>query len=78
MSSIPGRSFFGRGQGGGRGWRTGWRRARWNRPLFQPASAGSSREQDLTALKGQAEYLEETLDVIRKRIEELLSRSAAE
>jgi len=35
-------------------------------------------DQDLNSLKGQAEYLEDALDGIRKRIEELEAKSPTE
>ena len=71
MNPIPGRGVWGRG--GGRGWRnmfyatgmTGWQRA------VPPYSAAPTREQQLDALKGQAEYFEGALGDLRKRIEEL-------
>ena len=71
----------GGGRGGGRGWRhmfyatglTGWQRAAgW--PMggaVPPYAAAPTREQQLDALKGQAEYFEGTLGELRKRIEEL-------
>ncbi len=68
----PGRRFFGRG--GGHGWRhwyyaTGLPRwARWGVP---PAYAPPSREQELEALRGEAEWLKERLDAINRRMDEL-------
>jgi hypothetical protein len=75
------------GRGGGRGWRnqyfatglTGWQRATggWSAPVpaapmyAAPYSAPATREQQLDHLKSQAEYFEDTLEGIRKRIEEL-------
>jgi hypothetical protein len=87
MNFVPGRGFFAGGRGpGGRGWRnwfyatglTGWQRARWGWPLAQWPSAGLVRDQELNSLKGQAEYLEDALDGIRKRIEDLEAKSPTE
>jgi len=36
------------------------------------------RDQELNALKGQAEYLEDTLEGMRKRIEELEAKGPTE
>jgi hypothetical protein len=76
MNPTFGRGF---GRGGGRGRRnryyatglTGWQRAAYGMPyavLYPPADAG---EQELAALKRQAEYLENDMNSIKKRIEEL-------
>ena len=90
MNTFPGRGIgmgFGRGRGAcgggrgnGRGWRnmfnatglTGW-------PLMgavSPDVAAPTREQELNALKGQAEYFESALDEIRKRLQELDAEKA--
>ena len=91
LNSIGGRGFGSRGRGfwgrgGGRGWRNrfyatglpGWAIA------GQPASADVSYapgmptvrpEQELADLKQQAEYCENTLDRINKRIEQLETES---
>jgi hypothetical protein len=75
---------FRRGSGGGRGRRNwyyatglpGWMRAQTGlpafgmRPAYYPAAA-LNLEEELNALKGQAEYLEDALDGIRKRIAEI-------
>lgn len=74
----------GRGGWGRRNWFyatgvPGWSRAAMGYPAFggMPPAAGMtygapvSREQQLDALKGQAEYFADALDGIRKRIEEL-------
>jgi len=92
MNPVGGRGFrgWGRGRGGGRGWRnqfyatglTGWQRAAMGWPAFggaagpvapynAPFASTTSPEQQLDALKGQAEYFQDALDGIRKRIEEL-------
>ena len=41
-----------------------------------PAVAGPTPEQELDALKGQAEYFSDALEDIRRRIEDIESRSA--
>jgi hypothetical protein len=81
-----GRGRGGGNGGGGFGWRNrfyatglpGWQRPEalypsrgrpW--PNVAPAASPIAREQELEALKGQAEYLEQTLEDIRKRVEEL-------
>lgn len=81
-----GRGFCGRGRGrGGRGLRnwfyatglTGWQRAGMGQPGGGgvPSPAGfapaATKEQELDALKGQAECFEDALEGIRKRIGEL-------
>lgn len=66
---------------------TGWQRAAMGWPAFggvmppvTPYAASvapaMSAEQQLDALKGQAEYFEDALDGIRKRIEELEAASS--
>ena len=79
----PGRRFFGRGGwgGGGYGWRhwyyaTGLPRwARWRAVppawAYGPAYAPPSREEEIEALKDQAEWLKEQLDAINRRMDEL-------
>ena len=69
---------------------TGWQRAAVGWPAYaaavpQPAvypaaypaaaGVGLTRDQQLDLLKGQAEYFEDALDGIRKRIEELESKA---
>ena len=75
-----GRGFWGRG--GGRGWRnmffasglTEWQRAAagsppaWNRPPDIPLP---TKDQEQTALKQQAEYLEQALEELRDRMGKL-------
>jgi len=80
MGSGRGRGAWG-GRGGGRGWRnmfyatglTGWQRAAAGWPMAGgvPPYAAPTREQELEALKGQAEYFEGALGDLRKRIDEL-------
>ncbi|MBN2563283.1 MAG: DUF5320 domain-containing protein [Phycisphaerae bacterium] len=78
---------WGRGGGRGRGWRNwsypigpiGWQRPAAGysgfgapvAPFAAPFAAGMGSDQELDVLKGQAEYFEDALDGIRKRIEEL-------
>jgi hypothetical protein len=76
MNPIIGRGF---GRGGGRGRRnryyatglTGWQRAAYGMPYAAPYPSASAREQELAALKIQAEYLEDDMNSIKKRIQEL-------
>jgi len=68
----------------------GWQRAAGGWPAWGgPAAYGPvgyaapygpamSRDQELDAMKGQAEYLEDALDGVRKRIEELQAGSGEE
>ncbi len=66
---------FGGGRGGGRGWRNmyyatglpGWARAGWT----GVAPAAPTQEEELAALKEQAEYFGKALEDIRGRIGEL-------
>ena len=72
------------GRGGGWGRRNwfhatglpGWQRAAAGMPAFgagypTPSSPVMTHEQELDALKGQAEYFESLLEGLRKRIDEL-------
>ncbi|MGQ9662771.1 MAG: DUF5320 domain-containing protein, partial [Kiritimatiellia bacterium] len=81
-----GRGFWGRG---GRGWRnwfyatglTGWQRAAMGWPAWgcwmpPPSATPPTREQQLEVLKNQAAYFEDTLNELRKRIEELEANKA--
>jgi hypothetical protein len=81
-----GRGFRGGGFGRGRGF--GWGRARYD--LFAYGSAVNpyvyggvsftptvAPQQELDSLKSQAEYLEDSLDGIKKRIEELESQKSS-
>ncbi len=80
MNPMPGRGW-GMGRGGGRG--RGWGRGRGHGyyPMDVPGAppaygvppyyGAPSGEQEAQALQTQAEYLEGTLDEIRKRITEL-------
>jgi hypothetical protein len=44
-------------------------------PYAPPFGSGVTREREIEGLKGQAEYLEDALDAVKKRIEELESKS---
>ena len=80
-----GRMGGGRGGRGGRGWRnrffatglTGWQRAGmgWN-PAASSGQAGpaETNDREIDMLKGQAEYLENMLTDIRKRMDELAAK----
>ena len=58
---------------------TGWQRAAHGYPVYgggvpyapAPYGTGLSREDELNALKGQEEYLEDSLEGIKKRMSEL-------
>ncbi|HUT04580.1 MAG TPA: DUF5320 domain-containing protein [bacterium] len=83
---------FGGGFGRGRGWRnqfyatglTGWQRAAAGVPAggapgygyAPPPGYAPTPEQETGALKAQAEYLEKSLNEIRKRMEELQKSKA--
>ena len=80
---------MGRGRGGGfgRGRGFGWGRAGYGLPAYggavNPYAYGGvpfaptvAPQQELDSLKGQAEYLEDALDGIKKRIEELDSQKS--
>jgi len=88
-----GRGFWGRGRGW-RNWYyatglPGWARAAYGWPAWgtiinpyayggMPFSPALTPEQELDNLKNQAGYLEETLDEIKKRIEEIESQKDKE
>ncbi len=74
-----------RGRGGGRGWRNryyatgqpGWARAGWGpgpAPYGTPFAPSMTREQEVDLLREQANYFNEALEDIRKRIEELSAK----
>lgn len=87
MNPIPGRGFGGGGRGGGgRGRRNqfyatglyGWQRATAGGPAYGspaayagPYAPAVTRDQELDALKAQAEYFRNALETIGKRIDEL-------
>ena len=81
---IGGRGYWGRGRGFGRGF--GWGRGAYGGPAWggyanpyavyamgYPAAFGAAPdpEQEQAALRQQSQYLQESLDAINKRIEEL-------
>jgi hypothetical protein len=80
MNRVGGRGFFGRGRGfggrgGGRG-RRNWFYATglpgWARAGFADFASGApTAEQEQEALKQQAKYVQDSLDAINKRIDEL-------
>ena len=91
MSPMPGGGYWGRGRGGGGWGRrnqfyatglTGWQRAAMGgfaAPGAMPYAASfaptATREQELDLLKGQAEYFEDALEGIKKRILELEAKT---
>lgn len=77
---VPGRGYgfgFGRGLGfgfrGGRGgrWAVPYAGYGYNVPYAPPYAAAPTRQQELEAFQGQARYLEDALEEIKKRIAEL-------
>ena len=67
----------------------GWARAGYGWPAWggavnphayggAPLAPGLTAQQELDGLKGQAEYLEDSLDGIKKRIEELESQKSSQ
>jgi hypothetical protein len=71
------------GRGGDRGWRnwyyatglTGWQRTMHPYPAYAPAAPVMTKPQEIDVLKDQAEYLENSLKEIRKRLNELESEA---
>jgi hypothetical protein len=68
---------------------TGWQRAAYGypygagvgpygTPYTQPYGSTAAKEQELNTLKGEAEYLEDTMDGINKRIAELEAEAKKE
>ena len=84
-NSIPGRGYglgFGRGMGMGFGFRGG-RGGRWAAPNYQygysvPYVAPPTPQQEGNALQEQAEYLENSLAEIKKRLAELRTETPKE
>ena len=85
---VGGRGMgMGRGRGGGRGRRNwfyatglpGWQRAGSGMPAYggAPFAPGLTAQQEQEGLKDQAEYLEDALDRVKKRIEELESQKTS-
>ncbi len=80
----------GLGLGRGRGWRNrfyatglpGWMRASYGLPAWvgyvPPTAAPPSPDQEVRALKAQAEHLSRALDAVRRRINELEKKEADE
>jgi len=90
MNPVGGRGYWGWGRGGGwgRGRGFGWSRAGYGFPAYgaavnpyayggAPFTPAVAPQQELDSLKGQAEYLEDALDGIKKRIEELESQKSS-
>ena len=89
MNPMPGRGYWGRGGGGWgrRNWfnatgLTGWQRAAMGGPAFAgampyaaPFAPASTQDQEMEWLKGQAEYFEDALEGIKKRIVELEAKT---
>jgi len=81
MGFGRGRGFRGCSGGGGRGWRnmyyatglTGVQRAAAGGPAWGgvPPSAAPTKEQEMAALKSQADYFENALGEIRQRLQEI-------
>jgi len=79
------------GRGGGRGWRyrfyapgiPGWPYAAAGRPFYSaypsgydsPSASVATREQQMDALKSQAEYFENAIEDIRRQIRELEAKT---
>jgi hypothetical protein len=69
MNPAAGRGFWGRGRGGGRAWRRGWTGGpAWVAPVPYPPV---EPEQQIDAMKAQADYFEKALGDLRERISEL-------
>ena len=87
MNPVGGRGYWGWGRGGGRGqgFRRGfgWARAGYGYPAwggvaapsYAPPVAPPTAQQELAGLKQQAEYFQNALDEIKKRIEQLEAES---
>jgi len=92
MNPVGGRGYWGGGRGGGgwgrgRGRGFGWAGAGYGMPAWggavnpyayggAPFAPAITPQQELDGLKGQAEYLEDSLDGIKKRIEEIESQKS--
>ena len=82
MNPAGGRAYgggFGRGRGMGRGFGRGfgWARAGYGYGASVPFPAAVTAQQELDSLKGQAGYLSDTLEGIKKRIEELEAQKSS-
>jgi len=76
MNPAPGRGFGNRRCGfWGRGWRNRFSATGWGFGPFaihgDPSSPSTVKEQEMELLREQARHLDETLDDIKKRLEEL-------
>ena len=72
MNNVGGQGFFGFGRGLGLGAGRGWRNIFRATGLTGRQRAGvAAPQQDLTALKQQAENLQNSLDEINRRMDEL-------
>jgi len=91
MNPVPGRGFwgrggggfaYGRGRGGGRGWRSGyyatgmpgWQRAAYGYPVYGEQYSyppEPTAEEEKNMLKGEAEALKQELEDIQNRISTL-------
>jgi hypothetical protein len=78
MSPVGGRGFWGRGRGGGRG-RRNWYYAT-GLPLWARMAQGffgaPTAEQEREALRQQSQQLQESLNAINRRIEDLEKEKA--
>ena len=81
MNPVGGRGYWGRGRGGGRGWRNrfyatglpGWARAGFG--FSGPVAPTVTAEQELAGLKQHAELVQDSLSQINERIEQLEKES---
>lgn len=80
QSAVAGRGFgMGRGGQGGRGRRNqffatglrGWQRAAGTAPI----TTAAAEQQEMVALKNQVEYIQATLEQVRKKTEELETKT---
>ncbi|HHN46468.1 MAG TPA: hypothetical protein ENN09_03405 [Planctomycetes bacterium] len=83
MNPIPGRGFWGRGGGRGRGWWR-WGAAPMAAPYAPPAypysvsPAAPTVKQETEFLKTQAEAMRQNLEAIEKRLAELEAEASGE
>jgi len=83
INAVFGRGYgigFGRGFRGGRGGRWGVPYAgyAYGAPYAPSYSFAPTSEQETSALRNQAQYLEDTLEEIKKRIKELESKKSTQ
>ena len=85
---VGGRGYWGRGGGFGRGRGFGWGRAGYGIPAWDaagypsapypaPFAQAPTPENELAELKQQADYFQDSLDEIKKRMEELDSQKSS-